>query len=467
MVKDNIKYEKNHSTGKKNEGFRINAQSSTAQPIKFGSKDNPDVSKRPRLMMTYSEYVFTPYPAETRLRLTNSYIKLDYGKSQSISGYVQTTPANKTVTYTSLNPDIATVNSTGTVTASSQNEGLAVIEIKRIDTGDKVYLTVDVSLHIELMEDDTDYVQQKAIEKYKGNSNQIIWNRVQYKNSIFYEMFGREARWYNKSDMTPFYGTSTVNNIASITSEAEYMFGGHTDPEEVKRFAYYLIGTALTVACFIPGSAVVQGIVSLTASAVNVGMALDLMVTSVKDGEAPKLGDTIWFIGSVISGVVNAVKLGNAIKLDVNAKNVLTSLDEGANITIKGGTKATHISAGLGSDLNEGLGTYANQQGHHLMSKKAFEGVAGYDPNSAVTVSNAQLKLFDVKHTDITGQQHALYSAFSKTGQPFTMEAMRKIEIQALVNAKIPADYATYWVDTAIDDLLRNGITTPVKIPWG
>ncbi len=168
------------------------------------------------------------------------------------------------------------------------------------------------------------------------------------------------------------------------------MFGGHTDPEEVKRFAYYLIGTALTVACFIPGSAVVQGIVSLTASAVNVGMALDLMVTSVKDGEAPKLSGTLWFIGSVISGVVNALKLGNAIKFDVNAKKILTSLDDGANITVYTGTASVDPTGGVAIQTKS-----LNQLPENV--QKAYRGYSGNgwsgnysgQVNPCVTTANA------------------------------------------------------------------------------
>ena len=57
-------------------------------------------------------------------------------------------------------------------------------------------------------------------------------------------------------------------------------------------------------------------------------------------------------------------------------------------------------------DLPDGMGTYSQQRGHHPMSKVSFEGVEGY-------------------------------SAFAKTGEALTMDVMKKIEIQAMVNAGV------------------------------
>ena len=117
-------------------------------------------------------------------------------------------------------------------------------------------------------------------------------------------------------------------------------------------------------------------------------------------------------------------------------------------------------------NLDDGLGTYADQRGHHPMAKKAFEGVQGYNPKTAVTISADKLDSFGVKHTTITGQQNSLYTAYAKTGQSLTMDAMKQIEIQAMTNAGVPLDYATNAVNNAIVDLSKSGISQPVKIPW-
>ena len=100
------------------------------------------------------------------------------------------------------------------------------------------------------------------------------------------------------------------------------------------------------------------------------------------------------------------------------------------------------------------------------MAKRAFEVVPGYDADSALTISNGKLDSFGVRHAVITGQQHSLYNAFAKTGETFTMESMRKIEIQAMVNAGVPVDYATHAVDKAIAELKDLGVNQPVRIPW-
>lgn len=46
------------------------------------------------------------------------------------------------------------------------------------------------------------------------------------------------------------------------------------------------------------------------------------------------------------------------------------------------------------------------------------------------------------------------------------MDAMRKIETNALINSGVPENYAINAVEKAITDLTKNGITKPVKIPW-
>jgi len=128
-------------------------------------------------------------------------------------------------------------------------------------------------------------------------------------------------------------------------------------------------------------------------------------------------------------------------------------------------TVAASSSSSTGG-LNEGLGTYADQGGHHPMAKKAFEGVEGYDPNQAISISKEQLSNMNVSHPAITGQQNKLYTEFANTGKTLTMDAMKEIEIQALVNAGVPTDYATNAVNKAVSELLGAGITSPVKIPW-
>ena len=118
-------------------------------------------------------------------------------------------------------------------------------------------------------------------------------------------------------------------------------------------------------------------------------------------------------------------------------------------------------------DLDDGLGTYKDQGGHHPMTGSAFRGDENYDYNSSLTISAGKLDELGIKHSTITGNQSSAYSAFSKTGETLTMDSMRNIEIKALVNSGMQLDYATNAVDAAIGDLINQGVTQPTRIPWG
>ncbi len=116
----------------------------------------------------------------------------------------------------------------------------------------------------------------------------------------------------------------------------------------------------------------------------------------------------------------------------------------------------------------DGMGTYKDKKGHHPMAKKAFEGAEGYNMNEALSISQSKLlDDFGVKHSTITGKQKSLYKAYAKTGKPLTMEAMKNIEIQAMVDSGVPIEYARETVETAVEQLIGSGISSPVKIPWG
>ena len=121
----------------------------------------------------------------------------------------------------------------------------------------------------------------------------------------------------------------------------------------------------------------------------------------------------------------------------------------------------------LPTRLPEGIETYENQFGHHILAKKAFEGNPAYDPYSALTINEGTIKAFGTTHQVITGQQHSLYSAFARTGAPFSLAAMRQIELKALLNAGIPYEYAVEAINQAIEQLISWGITEPLQIPWG
>lgn len=46
------------------------------------------------------------------------------------------------------------------------------------------------------------------------------------------------------------------------------------------------------------------------------------------------------------------------------------------------------------------------------------------------------------------------------------MEAMKNIEIQAMVDSGVPIEYAKETVEAAVEQLIGSGINNPINIPW-
>ena len=118
----------------------------------------------------------------------------------------------------------------------------------------------------------------------------------------------------------------------------------------------------------------------------------------------------------------------------------------------------------------QGMG-HNKGKGHHPLAKKAFEGVKGYDPKKVLTISLDHLKTGfknPVSHGKITGQQNSLYTKWVKNnpGATLTLNDMRTIEIESMVNVGVTKSYATQAVDAAIAELISLGITAPTRIPW-
>ncbi len=121
-----------------------------------------------------------------------------------------------------------------------------------------------------------------------------------------------------------------------------------------------------------------------------------------------------------------------------------------------------------GKDINDGLSSYGEGRGHHVMSKKALEDVNGYDLKDGITVTNNKLRELGVKHPAITGNQNKLYTNWVKNNpdKTLTIEDMKKIEIESMTRLGVPEDYATNAVNKEYERLKQLGITTPNNIPW-
>lgn len=119
-------------------------------------------------------------------------------------------------------------------------------------------------------------------------------------------------------------------------------------------------------------------------------------------------------------------------------------------------------------ELN-GTGKYKDVGGHHPLAKKSFESDAFYKYREAFSVPNSKLDAaagIPNIHSQITGQQNSLYSAFAKNNEVLTLDKMAEIEIKAMTNVGIPEDVATGWVIKALENLKSQGVKVITHIPW-
>jgi len=113
------------------------------------------------------------------------------------------------------------------------------------------------------------------------------------------------------------------------------------------------------------------------------------------------------------------------------------------------------------------LKPYNQGGGHHVPSKRAFDGAPNYDAKKALAVPKTELEKLGVRHNDITNAQRSKYIDFSRTGKPLTWEAIAQIETQALITAKMLPEQARATVAKAIQALKDSGVPGPMRIPWG
>ncbi len=131
------------------------------------------------------------------------------------------------------------------------------------------------------------------------------------------------------------------------------------------------------------------------------------------------------------------------------------------------GTGSGTAAAGPVDPDSVRLQPYGVGAGHHILAKRAFEGVEGYDLKQALAISNDELGRLNVIHTNITPKQQQLYMAFAKTGKPLTLEAMQSIETKALIQAGMDAKIADSIVKRAVAHMKDSGISAPIRTPWG
>jgi hypothetical protein len=105
--------------------------------------------------------------------------------------------------------------------------------------------------------------------------------------------------------------------------------------------------------------------------------------------------------------------------------------------------------------------------GHHIYSKKAFEGVAGYGVNEALCLSNAEMARLGIDHGLVTGTQQRLFRELALSGRANTMAEHTRIAIESLMAGGASEQTARTIVARALNQMRNRGITAPgATIPW-
>ncbi|MEW4923626.1 hypothetical protein [Algibacter sp. 2305UL17-15] len=183
----------------------------------------------------------------------------------------------------------------------------------------------------------------------------------------------------------------------------------------------------------------------------------------------------------VLGAVSKAAKKGFKVFLDASGQLIVKKGDQiiaqGDDAVRRFLTRFDNFSKALDNtidsfkrgarfDLN-GTGKFKDVRGHHPMAKKSFEGEVVYNANEAFSVSANTLGGQAV-HNAITGNQNRLYSAWKRANPNKRMEIndMANIELQAMIDARIPENIARGWVVKALEDLKEQGVSEITRIPW-
>ena len=116
------------------------------------------------------------------------------------------------------------------------------------------------------------------------------------------------------------------------------------------------------------------------------------------------------------------------------------------------------------------LTAYADDFGHHIFSKKAFEGLSKYNMDEALAIGQQELARLNLQHlgaNSITTSQQRLFREFAASGRANTLAEHARIAKEALIENGLSASDAADVVARALAQLKSWGITAPTRIPWG
>ena len=220
---------------------------------------------------------------------------------------------------------------------------------------------------------------------------------------------------------------------------------------------------------------VAQGTIRAGGSAAD---AIDAAISHVRSNYQGKFNET--GARRLLAQTLNNVGRGTTAGIQSNGKNIITSgpvtTSGGGAIGAKqlGGPKPAPNVGTVGGNaaqivpgVSAALGPYGGTGGgHHVLSKKAFEGAKNYDLSEALAIPNEELARLKIEHGAISGAQQKLYRAFAKTGKPLTLDDIATIEEQALIEAKMDPNMAKATVQKAVAHLKASGVSGPTRTPW-
>lgn len=115
------------------------------------------------------------------------------------------------------------------------------------------------------------------------------------------------------------------------------------------------------------------------------------------------------------------------------------------------------------------MGEYRKTKGHHVHSKKAFEGHVNYDPKKGFSMSDEYMKSLGVEHKKVTALQQKKFTELAKSGRPNTMQEHSRIAVESLVegsNGTLSTEQARSIVAKSLNDLRNKGVRVPTTMPW-
>ncbi|HEX5442423.1 MAG TPA: hypothetical protein VFW87_01280, partial [Pirellulales bacterium] len=115
------------------------------------------------------------------------------------------------------------------------------------------------------------------------------------------------------------------------------------------------------------------------------------------------------------------------------------------------------------------LTRYADDGGHHIFAKRAFEGLPGYNADDALAIGQQELARLGLPHLDpggITASQRRLFGELAASGRANTLAEHARIALEALLENGMKSRDAADVVRRAESQLRSWGITTPLRIPW-